>query len=299
MESDLPHLRDLTAAIVRVNPFISADELSPALNIPHEEADRLLNALDAEATTGLEKEAALTRRFIRAVRHADTAAVRQCLNEGLDVNRPLQRLYKESVTPLLYACISSESWACEQDADIVQQLLAAGADPNTCNERGDTPLMYVSAPAIIRHLLNAGADATHRGSAQRSVLHYPDRFYDAEAVRLLLAAGALADAIDTNGCSTLFCKISGLDAARSDILALLLASGAPLEHRDNQGYTALEAALADHYYAYAALLLRHGAPATPNALTDFLTRELTADEGKEEVLKALLQQRISRTANGE
>lgn len=52
-------------------------------------------------------------------------------------------------------------------------------------------------------------------------------------------------------------------------------------------------------YAYAALLLRHGAPVSPNALTDFLTRELTTDEGKEEVLKALLQQRLARKAKGE
>lgn len=292
MESDRPHLRDIAAAIVRVNPFLSADELSAALNIPHEEADRLLNALDAEATTCLEKEAALTRRFIRAVRHADPTAVRECLREGFDVNLPLRRPHEEPITPLLYACISSEMRDCEQDADIVRQLLTAGADPNTRDAQGDTPLMYVSAPAIIRHLLNAGADATLRGSFQRSVLHYPDRFDHAEAVRLLLSADAPADAIDVNGCSTLFCKISGLNTERSDILSLLLASGAPPEHRDNQGYTALEAALADNFYPYAALLLRHNAPVAPNALSDFLTRELTADEGKEEVLKALLQQRI-------
>lgn len=292
MESDLPHLRNLAAAIVRVNPLLSADELSPALNIPHKEADRLLNALDAEAVTGLEKEAALTRRFIRAVRHANPTAVRECLREGFDVNLPLRRPHEEPITPLLYACISSETRDCEQDADIVRQLLAAGAAPNARDEQGDTPLMYVSAPAIIRHLLNARADATLRGSFQRSVLHYPDRFDHAEAVRLLLAAGAPADAIDANGCSTLFCKISGLDAARSDILSLLLAAGAPPEHRDNQGYTALEAALADHYYDYAALLLRHGVPATPNTLADFLTRELTIEDGKEEVLKALLRQGI-------
>lgn len=299
METDLPHLRDLVEAIVRVNPLLSADELSPALNIQHDEADRLLDSVDAKAVTAPEKEAALTRRFIRAVNHADSAAVRECLREGFDVNLPLRRPHEEPITPLLYACISSETRDCEQDADIVHLLLAAGADPNARDEQGDTPLMYVSAPSIIRHLLNAGADATHRGSAQRSVLLYPDRFDHAEAVRLLLSAGAPADAIDANGCSTLFCKISGLDAARSDILALLLAAGAPLEHRDNQGYTALEAALADNFYPYAALLLRHGARPSPNTLPDFLTRELTTDEGKEEVLRALLQQRIARKAKVE
>lgn len=299
METNIFHLRDLVAAIVRVNPLLSADVLSPALNIPYDEADRLIDSVDAEAVTGPEKEAALARRFICAVNHADSAAVRQCLCEGFDVNRPLRRPHEEPITPLLYACIGSETRDCEQDADIVHLLLEAGANPNDCDEQGDTPLMYVSDPSIIRHLLNAGADATHRGSAQRCVLHYPDRFDNAEAVRLLLAAGAPADAIDTNGCSTLFCKICGLNADRSDILSLLLAAGTPLEHRDNQGYTTLEAALADHYYPYAALLLRHGAPVSPNALADFLTRELTTDEGKEEVLKALLQQRISRTANGE
>lgn len=291
MESDLPHLRDLAAAIVRVNPFISADELSPALNIPHEEADRLLTALDAEAASAPEKEAALTRRFIRAVNHADSAAVRQCLNEGLDVNRPLQLLYKESVTPLLYACISSESRACEQDADIVQQLLGAGADPNTCNERGDTPLMYVSAPAIIRLLLEAGANVTLRNRDGQSVLHYANRFADPESVRLLLAAGADPHAEDNEGCTPLFCRGIGL-ADSPEILSLLLQSGAGLRHTNHAGETAVDDALTHASYAHAALLLRHNAPASPNALSDFLTRELTADEGKEEVLKALLQQRI-------
>lgn len=292
METDLPHLRDLVEAIVRVNPLLSADELSAALNIPHDEAYRLLDSVDAEAVTAPEKEAALARRFLRAVRHADPAAVRQCLREGFNVNRPLRRPHEDSITPLLYACISSETRDCEQDADIVRLLLEAGANPNAHDEAGDTPLMYVSSPSIIRHLLNAGADATHRGSAQRSVLHYPDRFDNAEAVRLLLAAGAPADAIDANGCSTLFCKISGLDAARDDILTLLLAAGAPLEHRDNQGYTALEAALADHYYPYAALLLRQGAQPTADYLPIFLSHELSDLPGKIDVLKALLQERV-------
>lgn len=50
---------------------------------------------------------------------------------------------------------------------------------------------------------------------------------------------------------------------------------------------------------YAALLLHHGVPATPNTLADFLTRELTSGEGKEEVLKALLERRNVRGKEGE
>lgn len=283
------------AAIARVNPHLSATGLARALGLDHAEGRELRWHLEDEGLVKPDIADALTRRWARAVEVADVAAVEKCLAEGFSVNTPIISRHAEPRWPLLYVCICCTE---PQDLAILRLLLSAGADPNVRDEEGDAALMYVSHPTAIRLLLEAGANVTLRNRDGQSVLHYANRFADPESVRLLLAAGADPHAEDNEGCTPLFCRGIGL-ADSPDILSLLLQAGADLRHANHAGQTAVDDALTHAAYAHAALLLRHNAPTSPNALTDFLTRELTSDEGKEEVLKALLQQRIARKANGE
>lgn len=275
-------------AVARLNPHLSAPGLARALGLDYSEGRALLWRLEDEGIVKPDIADALTRRWVRAVETGDVAAVQQCLAEGFSVNAPIISRYAEPRWPLLYVCICCTEL---QDLEILHLLLSAGADPNVCDQEGDAALMYVSHPTAIRLLLEAGANVTLRNRDGQSVLHSADHFADAESARLLLAAGADPNASDAEGCTPLFCRGIGL-ADSPQILDLLLQSGADLRHTNHAGETAVDDALHHARYAYAALLLRHGAPVSPNALADFLTRELTTDEGKEEVLKALLQQRI-------
>ena len=64
-------------------------------------------------------------------------------------------------------------------ADLVDWLLAAGADPNRANPMGTAPLMYAKTHAfasgdtrIMRSLLDAGADPHHRDAAGLTAADY-------------------------------------------------------------------------------------------------------------------------------
>lgn len=283
------------AAIARVNPHLSAAILARALGLDYSEGRELLWHLEDVGLVKPDIPDALTRRWARAVEVADVAAVEKCLAEGFSVNTPIISRHAEPRWPLLYVCICCTN---PQDLEFLRLLLSAGADPNVCDDDGDSALMYVSHPTAIRLLLEAGADVTLRNHDGQGVLHSADRFGNAESVRLLLSAGADPNAEDAEGCTPLFCRGIGL-AYSPEILSLLLQSGTDLRHTNHAGQTAVDDALTHASYAHAALLLHHGVPATPNTLADFLTRELTTEDGKEEVLKALLRQRITRKSNGE
>ena len=84
--------------------------------------------------------------------------------------------------------------AIERFADAVRFLITHGADVNTVNEFGDSPLVDVAAVStneIARMLLAAGADPNGPETPFRYCpLHNAARKGNAELVRLLLDAGA-------------------------------------------------------------------------------------------------------------
>jgi ankyrin repeat protein len=84
--------------------------------------------------------------------------------------------------------------AIERFADAVRFLITHGADVNTVNEFGDSPLVDVAAVStneIARMLLAAGADPNGAETPFRYCpLHNAARKGNAELVRLLLDAGA-------------------------------------------------------------------------------------------------------------
>lgn len=86
-------------------------------------------------------------------------------------------------------------WAIHwNNADAVDLLLAAGADPDLATRLGATPL-YLAAldgnAALVAKLLTAGADANQRIlSNQETALMFAARSGNVESVRLLLDAGA-------------------------------------------------------------------------------------------------------------
>jgi ankyrin repeat protein len=118
--------------------------------------------------------------------------VRALLDFGADTNLAGE----DGETPLQIA-------ASESSEECVQQLLDHGADVNAKANDGMTPLMYAAkaGPAVVRLLLERGADATRRDEANRTALHWAitGDHDDPEVARLLLAAGADPKVKNLNG----------------------------------------------------------------------------------------------------
>ena len=78
----------------------------------------------------------ISDRFYNAIRAGDTAAVRQLVQSGVDVNTKDRR----GGTPLLYA-------AAVGTPQIMRLLIDAGADVNARTSFGATPLLWSAANA--------------------------------------------------------------------------------------------------------------------------------------------------------
>lgn len=119
---------------------------------------------------------------------------------------------------------------------LVRRLLDLGADPDAGREEGDSTLARAATMghvAIVRTLLDAGADPKTRGEWGRTpvleLVHDYGRNPMAspggvpECLRMLIAAGADLDARDDEGCTALAVAAA---AGHEDLAAILRAAGA-------------------------------------------------------------------------
>jgi len=157
-----------------------------------------------------------------AAAHGDTDSVRALLAdaESVDVNFEAVDGEYERSTPLHQA-------AYQNHMEVVQMLIAAGAEPNAQDSYGYTPLIWCCenhqagmkhAPSVARLLLEAGADPdlaeTYYGAGPLGWAAY---YGKREVVALLLEFGASADKRDFSG-------KSAHDSARTDDIRALLES---------------------------------------------------------------------------
>jgi uncharacterized protein len=270
-------------------------------------------ALVGHAQTGADTLAAA------AMRH-DTTAVAALLAAGADPNAPgadgtaalhwLVRIGDHETAKQLLAAGASPNFANRYgitplalaagngDVESMSLLLTAGADPDAPDGAGETPLMTVAALGIgagITTLLEHGAEADWRDAAyEQTALMFAARAGQADAVRLLLAAGADPNARTRIGETPAWVlpnsrpgfsfgigiirgglpadrgmrpAIPGgmtplLYAARSGSVAaaeLLLEAGASLEQTDANGITPLLMAVMNDKVEAAHFLLEAGA----------------------------------------
>jgi ankyrin repeat protein len=127
--------------------------------------------------------------------------------------------------------------------EMVNVLISAGASLNGANKNGETPLMYLSDDAtaeFVRELVRLGARVDARDGEGRSVLMNTVRFGSLVVVKELIAAGAKVDEKDNEGNTVL------MDAARNpdaDILRHLIKAGAPLNRKNDAGESAVSIAV--------------------------------------------------------
>ena len=146
-------------------------------------------------------------------------------------------------------------------AEVARLLLEHGADVNARNDIGYTPLhaaAYYGHVDVVRPLLDKGADVNARAKDGLTPLHLAAFHGHAKVAGLLLDRGADVNAGDVIGGTPLH------DAAARghlDVVKLLLDRGANVNARNEDGSTPLHLAAAFGQLDVAMLLLEHGADA--------------------------------------
>jgi ankyrin repeat protein len=199
-----------------------------------------------------------------AAEFKDPAVTKSLLAAGGDPNVALM----SGETPLMSA-------ARRGNVDTVHALLEAGADPNTKEKNGgQTALMWGAAggfSAVTAELVRGKADVDARSKSGSTALMFAARG-DLASIRTLLDAGAdpNLEIPDWKGTALTIASTMG----QPEIVEALLNKGADINHRDENSFTALHAAVRDSDYgeerdqraravATVKVLLAHGAD--PNA----------------------------------
>lgn len=115
-------------------------------------------------------------------------------------------------TPLAVACL-------ENHVDVVKALIAYGADVNTVDRDGNTPLVYADDPRIVSALLAARADKNVRDTETlETPLFLSYQRHDLDVARLLLLAGADCNIPNGRGDHVLDIAISRGDVRWTELL---------------------------------------------------------------------------------
>lgn len=135
------------------------------------------------------------------------------------------------------------------DLEYVNALISQGADVNTSDEDGDTPLHLAcdyGHVEIVKALIKTGADVNAKEWGGGSTpLHCAVRAKSLEIVEVLLESGADVNAIEWigEGCTPL--HLAAFDKL-VEIAELLIKHGADIESKDDRGNTPFDIA-----YTYA------------------------------------------------
>ena len=149
---------------------------------------------------------------------------------------------------------------------VVKEALAKGAEVNTAQDNGVTPLFVAAQKGdleIVKVLLAAGANANAARIDGITPLYMASGGGHIRIVRALLAARADANAAATNGATPLM--IASYEG-HEIIVKLLLAAGADVNattHSDGKIYSALRYALEQRQDLVIRVLRQYGAKRLP------------------------------------
>ena len=241
-------------------------------------ADGDLGAVEALIAAGADPNARIdgypALQF--AVRDGTVEIVQALLAAGADVNafgEWVPGCCQDRDTALHQAvrywdvCVDRDFGHCSERAEVVQVLLAAGADVDAREKLGGwTPLHAAANEAgwsevseMLLMLLDAGADPSARteDDRDRTPLHLAVWSISSAAIAVLLDAGADPETRNVDGRTPLHLAAK---ERRPENVAALLDAGANIEARDHRGMTPLHLAVVScRSPAVIAVLLDAGA----------------------------------------
>jgi ankyrin repeat protein len=181
------------------------------------------------------------------------------------------------------------------DLEGLKQILAAEPEfVHLRDTRGETALFLAieHGPEFVSLLLDAGADVNSQNQAGETPLHQAAEDYDGEVAQLLIDYGADVDASDHYGLTPL--HAAAVHGAY-EVVEVLVRNGAKLNCRDKRGYTPLHYAVFDfpmwwhnNYLKVTEILLRAGADPTVRTNTQETVLELAGQRSDNQTIIALL-----------
>lgn len=154
--------------------------------------------------------------LVLASRNGNATIIRQLLKAGADPNGAV----RGDETPLMFASRTNR-------VDAVNALLSGDAKVNSHEDwNGQTALMWAAdagQAAVVRALLDHGADVHARSHSGATALLFAARHGDLDTVKALLEGGAGVNEARPDGATPLLCAVIN---GHADLVDFLLAKGA-------------------------------------------------------------------------